>query len=164
MNFYLDKEFSDEKMIKPIKVLDSFQSFIKLCDAYSNEKIEMNKINLDEAEIFNRLKQTREIVHNALCDDFNTCLAIDELSEMVAFVNRSFQSSLDPNLIKNLPELQTRSTGLNRHYGCVMSVSNYVESTLSLFGINLRSDVGCSSVRSLFIHFFCIILKWFVYF
>ena len=104
-------------MIKPVKVLDSFQSFIKLCDAYSNEKIEMNKINLDEAEIFNRLKQTREIVHDALCDDFNTCLAIDELSEMIAFVNKNFQSSLDPNLIKKLPELTVANSGLNVHNG-----------------------------------------------
>ncbi len=139
-------------MVKPVKILDSFQSFIKLCDAYSNEKIEMNIINLDETEIFNRLKQTREIVHNALCDDFNTCLAIDELSEMVSFVNKKFQFSLDPKLVKTLPEpSKTNQPCLNRHYGCVMSVSNYVESTLNLFGINFRSDFGSSSVSILLI-------------
>ncbi len=56
-------------MKKPISLLNSFLSFIELCRTYSNESIQMKKLNLNEAEVFNKLKITKEKVHMALCDE-----------------------------------------------------------------------------------------------
>ena len=130
-------------MHKPATLLKSFESFLKLCHAYSNETIRMERFKIDENEVAQRLNRARDVVHTALCDDFNTCQAVDELFELVTFMNKQFQQTLDKSLSHNTSS--DTSTDLNRHYGSVMSVANYVESMLSLFGLNFNDMLQTSS-------------------
>lgn len=123
-------------MKKAVNLSNSFASFLKLCRVYCDKKMEMPKLNLDENEIFAKLSIIKANIHEALCDDFNTCLVIDELFELTNLMNKEFQSVLDPNLSTRT----VQSDDLNRHYGCVMSVCNFIEYTLDLFGI--QSDLN----------------------
>ncbi len=45
----------------------------------------------------------------------------------------------DPNLVENVAILNDNND-FNRHYGCLMSVCNYVEFILELFGVKLNSE------------------------
>lgn len=128
-------------MQKPINLLKSFESFTKLCRTYCNEEIPMLKLNLDESVIYEKLSQAQANVHKALCDDFNTSQAIEQLSDLIYIINKQFQLLNDPKLI----ECQNNDPNdMNCHYGCVMSVCNYIESTLDLFGIKLNSNKNIS--------------------
>jgi cysteinyl-tRNA synthetase len=134
--FYSDKEFSSDKMIKSKSLTNSFSSFIKYCQAYINQEIDLPKLELNEAQVFDRLEKTKNKIHEALCDDFNTCLVVEELDELKSFLNRHFQNSLDSSTTNQTID----SSSINRHYGCVMGVSNYIESVLNMFGIHFKSE------------------------
>lgn len=127
-----DIEFSDERMQKPVNLLNSFQSFLKLCTTYCNEEIPMVRLNIDETLVYEKLAQSQKNINIALCDDFNTCQVIEELSELMNLVNKSIQESN-----KNIQE---NGNDMNRHYGCVMSVANCVKSTLEMFGLELNKQ------------------------
>ena len=129
-------------MTKPVQIANSFMTFIDLCKTYCNKKIEMNQLDLNEEEIFAKLEETKNKIHSALCDDFNTCLVIDELQELVNFMNKKFQKIINPST----NEETFGDKGFNRNYGCVMSISNYVQSILYLFGINFESGTQSSEV------------------
>ena len=94
----------------------------------------MPVVHLNEAEVYDKLNSISDSVHNALSDDFNTCLAIEKLSDLVLYMNRLFQ-----NTQANVAETSI-DTDLNRHYGCVMSVAMFVKGTLEMFGLNM--DIG----------------------
>lgn len=139
-------EFSDTKMQKPINLLKSFQSFTKLCRTYCNEEIPMLKLNLNEKDVYEKLSKAQENVHISLCDDFNTGQAIEELTHLIYIINKQFQLLNDPKL----SDYQNNDPNdMNRHYGCVMSVCNYVESILELFGIKLNSELTQSNNNSM---------------
>ncbi len=129
-------------MRKAVNISDSFASFLSMCRNYCDKRLEMPKLNLDETEIFSKLAQAKEKIHDALCDDFNTCLVVNELYELTNSINRKFQLILDPNLVKqhSNSRAQVDTDDLNRHYGCLMSVCNFLESTLDLFGIQLTTN------------------------
>ncbi len=93
----------------------------------------MHKVNIDEKFLFERLIKVQESVHEAFCDDFNTPLVIEEIFQLMSLVNKSFQV-VDEIRVKD----ETKE--MNRHYGCIMSVSNYVESIFKLMGINFGSN------------------------
>lgn len=133
-----DIEFSHERMQKPINLLNSFQSFLKLCKTYCNKEIPMMKLNIDETMVYEKLDQSQRNIHLALCDDFNTCQAIEELSQLMNLINKSFQKTTSQN--------GSTEDDLNRHYGCVMSVANCVKTTLEMFGLVLdqQSNKGVS--------------------
>ena len=131
-------------MNKPISMLNSFTSFIRLCRMYCNEEIPMSRLCIDEAQVFNELNKAKEKLHSALCDDFNTCEAVQILFELSSFINKKFQLTFDPNLLQvNEPITEL---DFNRHYGCVMSVCQFVESTLRLFGLNLENKIDQENV------------------
>ena len=136
--FVLDKEFSDEKMHKPVRLSNTFLAFLEFSKSYSNEKVQMRRIVLDEVEVFKRLEETREKVHRALCDDFNTCLAIEELQDLVNFMNKKFQQVTQFEKEDDF----NNEKELNRSYGCVMAVCNYVESILKMFGVNFGKELS----------------------
>lgn len=127
----IDKEFSEEKMTKPVNISNSFKSFVKLCRAYTNREIEMRLVEVDEAELVRKLDETESEVTRALADDFNTSIAVDRISDLVAYVNKLFQASFVAS---------SSSTQFNRNYGAIMSVSNYVESILGIFGLNYERE------------------------
>ena len=115
------------------KALDySFSSFLNFCKTYSNNLVEISPLDLDEDQVFSRLDQARQIVHEALCDDFNTPKVIEELNELVSYMNRLFQT-------KSSKYTEESNSVFNRHYGCVMSVSNFVSDILDTFGLLLET-------------------------
>lgn len=128
-----DKEFSEEKMAKPVNISNSFKSFVKLCRAYANREIEMRRVEVDEAELVRKLEETESEVTRALADDFNTSIAVDRIADLVGYVNKLFQASF-------VASKESTSTQLNRNYGTIMSVSNYVESILGIFGLNYERE------------------------
>lgn len=79
-------------MQKPVNLLRSFHSFFKLIKTYCNEEVAMPALNIDEAFVFKKLNECQENVHLALADDFNTCLALDHLIEMMNLINKQFQN------------------------------------------------------------------------
>lgn len=123
-------------MKKPKSLANSFSSFLKYCQAYINREIGLPKLELNETEVFERLEDTKKKIHDALCDDFNTCLVVEELDELKSFINKKFQDAIDSKT--NHPK--NDSFSLNRHYGCIMGVSNYIESVLKLLGIQFNSE------------------------
>ena len=127
-------------MNKPISMLNSFTSFIRLCRMYCNEEIPMTRLHIDEAQVFDELNKAKEKLHLALCDDFNTCEAVQILFELSGFMNKKFQVTFDPNYG------EANELDFNRHYGCVMSVCQFVESTLRLFGLNLENKIDQENV------------------
>ena len=118
-------------MTKPVNISNSFKSFVKLCRAYTNREIEMRLVEVDEAELVRKLDETESEVTRALADDFNTSIAVDRISDLVAYVNKLFQASFVAS---------SSSTQLNRNYGSIMSVSNYFESILGIFGLNYERE------------------------
>lgn len=130
-----DKEYSDEKMVKSINLNTSFSSFLNFCENFVNEKLKSVKFLADENEIFQKLNETKANIHEALCDDFNTCLVIDELSDLVNFMNKKFQSN---------PANEETNT-LNRHYGCIMSVHNFTKNILEIFGLEFDAEKKSNS-------------------
>jgi cysteinyl-tRNA synthetase len=78
-------------MQKPVKLLHSFQTFFKLIKTYCNEEVAMPALSIDEDYVYKKLTECQENVHLALSDDFNTCLAIDHLIELMNFINKQFQ-------------------------------------------------------------------------
>jgi cysteinyl-tRNA synthetase len=132
-NIFTDKEFSDEKMTKAVNMLNSFLAYLKLSHSYATNEISRPRIELDETEVQARLEECRAGVHASLSDDFNTSGAVEQLFELVTFMNRIFTKSFDSK--------ESSSTqDLNRHYGCVMSVANYVKSMLDLFGLSVQEN------------------------
>ena len=91
----------------------------------------MRLVEVDEAELVRKLDETESEVTRALADDFNTSIAVDRISDLVAYVNKLFQASFVAS---------SSSTQLNRNYGSIMSVSNYVESILGIFGLNYERE------------------------
>lgn len=91
----------------------------------------MRLVEVDEAELVRKLDETESEVTRALADDFNTSIAVDRISDLVAYVNKLFQASFVAS---------SSSTQLNRNYGAIMSVSNYVESILGIFGLNYERE------------------------
>ncbi len=129
-------------MLKPTSLTNSFDTFLKLCRVYCNQQIQFARLEaLDEAEVFAKLAKTREDVHAALCDDFDTCAAISSLFELVSFMNKKvqFQPIVDTKLevTQETAGSHTRHLDLNRHYGCIMSVCLYVERILQMFGLQI---------------------------
>ena len=118
-------------MEKAVSLLSSFEAFFKLCKAYTNREIDMATISLNEAVLFNKLAESRESIHKALCDDFNTGLTIEILFDLVSQMNKMFQSS------DNSQTVSSDQKDLNRNYGCVMAVSNFVKASLELYGLSL---------------------------
>jgi len=134
-------------MKKAVQLANSFSSFINLCQMYCNKKIEIPKLNINEIEVFSKLNDSSNKIHQALCDDFNTCLVVEELFELTNYMNKKFQTILDPNLISEQQVKQPND--LNFHYGCIMSVRNYIERKLNLFGIKI-TERNNQSVESQF--------------
>jgi cysteinyl-tRNA synthetase len=129
-------------MRKAVNLENSFDSFIRYCQAYINEHAEMPILeNIDENEIFSKLNQTKLNVEQALCDDFNTCSVIIELQELIKYINKIFKASLERDDKPNLEKLD-----LNRHYGCIAAVASYVEEIFNILGIDFRSEDRMSSV------------------
>ncbi|CAF0712396.1 unnamed protein product [Brachionus calyciflorus] len=130
-----DKEYSDEKMVKAANLTNKFSTFLSTCENFANETLKSVKFTAEESEVFQRLDLAKEKISKALADDFNTCLVIDELSEIVNFMNKNFVSKTD------IVEVQD----LNRHFGCVMGIHNYIKSILELFGMsfNQNSSESC---------------------
>jgi len=141
-----DKEFNEEIMKKAVQLSNSFSSFLNLCKMYCNKKINMPKLNINEMEVFLKLNNANNKIHQALCDDFNTCLVVDELFELTNFLNKQFQTILDPSLSNN-KQLQENESDLNFHYGCIMSVCNFIESKLNLFGIKTQKNESESQFK-----------------
>ena len=130
---FSDKEFTEEKMQKSVALDYTFTSFVNLCKTYCSPEAPVPPLQLDEAEVFARLDQARQSVHEALCDDFNTPKVIEELSELVSFMNRLFQSKTQSTDNSDSQHVN------NRHYGPVMSVSNFIQDTLDTFGLSWQA-------------------------
>ena len=110
-------------------VLDyTFTSFLNYCKTYCNSEANLPPLCLNENEVFARLAQARENVHEALCDDFNTPKVIVEINELVSHMNRLFQSQATVQATDSNTQVQ------NRHLGCIMSVSNFVQDILDTLG------------------------------
>ncbi len=116
----------------------------------------MLKVDIDEKLVFDRLTQAQEHVHEALCDDFNTSRVIEEIFELISLVNKSFQT-VEETTSKN------ENQPMNRHYGCIMSVSNYVESTFSLMGIEVGSNAYLVNLESVLLNLNIICITNFVF-
>lgn len=123
-------------MTKPVNISNSFQSFIRLCEAYSNREITMDRVRVNERELVSKIDDTSARVSRALGDDFNTSVAIDALSELVSYVNRLFQESFTSAAASTSADSTT--SDLNRHYGAVMAACNYVKNTLNTFGLDYK--------------------------
>lgn len=130
-----DKEYSEDKMVKPVNLVNSFSSFLNLCENYANKKIVDLQFKADESQVLQRLEESKQKIHNFLSNDFDTCSLIDELSNIVNYMNKNFHS------YKTIDELND----LNRHYGCVMSVHNFIKSILEMLGLVFNEDTNLTS-------------------
>lgn len=135
---FSDKEFTDEKMQKAVVLDYTFSSFLNLCKTYCGHDSALTPLELNEDEAFARLDQARQSVHAALCDDFNTPKVIEELNELVGYMNRLFQSN-------KTPASATAESVSNRHHGPVMAFSNFLQDTLDTFGVTWRADANSAS-------------------
>ena len=130
-----DKEYSEDKMIKPVNLFNSFLSFLNLCENFANGRLRNLRFKSDESQVYHRLENTKQKIHDALSDDFDTCLVINELSNLVNFMNKNFESCVIGEDVNDL----------NRYYGCVMSVHNYTKWVLELLGLVINEDRNNSS-------------------
>jgi cysteinyl-tRNA synthetase len=125
-------------MSKAVTMLNSFSAYLKLSRSYSSNEITRPRIHLSESDVLSKLARTRSNVHAALSDDFNTSVAVEELFDLVSYMNRAFHKSLEPSSI-------VESTDLNRNYACVMSAASYVQSTLEMLGLRAETDLNALS-------------------
>lgn len=134
-----DIEFSTEKMETSVSLLRSIQTFLQRCHSYCNDHMPEGRIYMNEIEVYERLADAQRHIHASLSDDLNTREVIDELIRLVNHMNKHFQAAAGQKNNKNndVSSQIKNENDLNRHYGCVMSVANYVGSTLALFGLEL---------------------------
>lgn len=115
-------EFSDEIMQNAVSLTKKFENFINDCDNYVAGKLPGSEI--DENLLLTTLHETRNKVHSALADDFDTPKVIHAIINLVGIGNKMLhQDNVKPcNNISGV--------------SAIAVVSNYVSNTLSKFGIS----------------------------
>ncbi|BFZ24477.1 hypothetical protein BsWGS_27516 [Bradybaena similaris] len=87
LNNYKNRiEFSDERMQKAVSIVTALNSIINRCDLYAKGQVDCGDI--PEAEVYEKLHSTRQIVEAAFADDFNTPRALAYIMRLVKFMNQ----------------------------------------------------------------------------
>ena len=94
---------------------------------------------MSDSEILERLNQARQNVDQALCDDFNTSAAMNEILDLVTFVNKS---------VKKRERNNESFNSLNMNYGSLMAVNEFIQTITSNFGLNISGTHGIHSSTS----------------
>lgn len=136
-------------MRKPVNVLNTIKSYFELVQAYCNGELAAKHLSINENELFVLLENTKQNIHNALCDDFNTSVAVNELLNLITYINKSFKNKTISN----------QQNSLYRYYGPLMATVEYTKFILNSFGINLndqklKNQVKCKTIWSMLLNLF----------
>lgn len=123
-------------MAKPVRLLTTLKSFLEFTNNYCNAILTNQLVDLSDVEILENLKKTQKKINEALCDDFNTSSALNELLDLIAFINKAVKQRTNEN----------QSSTNFQNYGALMAVNEYVQNTLSSFGLNLGMDTNSENV------------------
>ncbi|XP_011648129.1 probable cysteine--tRNA ligase, mitochondrial isoform X1 [Pogonomyrmex barbatus] len=115
-----DIEFTEEIMQGAISLNKKLHNFINDCDNYVAGTFKTGEI--DENLLFTTLYDTRNQIHTALTDDFDTSKAMHAIINLVGVGNKMLRQD---NII-------SRSNNVS----AVAAVSNYLSSTLSKLGMS----------------------------
>ena len=134
-------------MVKPVAILNKINSFFEYTDAYCHGTVSGgNDMSVSEEDILKRLEQTKTIINDALCDDFNTSATVNELLELINYINKSIKNQNESN-----PTVMAPAASVNRCYGALMATVEYTKSILNTLGLQLstiqqQQNVGCSKI------------------
>ncbi|RZC38148.1 cysteine--tRNA ligase, mitochondrial [Asbolus verrucosus] len=120
-------EFSPEFMTTANNLLTSYINFFDTCRNYSDGYI---KANINNDVVNKLITDTSDKIYQALTDDFNTPLVLKALSEVVTTINSMLHSTQSDDGARSVS---------------IITISNLVVKTLSIFGINInKRDVNAS--------------------
>jgi cysteinyl-tRNA synthetase len=115
-------------MQKAVSVLNIIKSFIEFTNAYCNGQMGDTRFEIDEIELFGLLEQTRLKIDDALNDDFNTSVALNELLSLISSINKIYKTKKE------------NSTEINSNYGALMGCLKYIQFILDTFGLKLETS------------------------
>ena len=107
-------------------ILNKINSFIEFTNAYCNGFMRDLNFELNEGELFSLLEKTKTNVDNALNDDFNTKLALNELLSLISYINKIYTKRKPSN-----------SEIIHSNYGSLMACLNYIRFILDSVGLKL---------------------------
>ncbi|KAJ8920392.1 hypothetical protein NQ315_005258 [Exocentrus adspersus] len=122
-------EYSKELIETAQNVYKVYKSLIDSCDDYRKGYL---KANINNDVLLKILCESYNNVHKALCDDFDTPSVISTLNQLVSVTNSMLHTTSSSDHHQN---------GLSS----VTAVSNFVSSTLSLFGVYYNDTASSSS-------------------
>ncbi|KAL3880451.1 hypothetical protein ACJMK2_032688 [Sinanodonta woodiana] len=123
-------EYSDEKLGKACAILDSCQSFLHKCDTYI--KGQLVTAEFSEAEMIQRLSETKSKVLTVLADDFNTKDCVDAVMSLINYTNSCLNK-------------KHQSVPVCRSPGAVAAVSVYVHRILGQLGVTIGGSKVAAS-------------------
>lgn len=130
-HYRANMEYGEDLMITAEKQLNTFNSFINNCDAYTNLIAQQAEINIHELNA--KLNEAEVEIDLALRDDFNTSKVVKILSDLVSTTNKMLQQ----------PKNISTNEGLNLSDCAAISIlGNFVRRHFNLLGFtaNLESQ------------------------
>ncbi|XP_056641171.1 probable cysteine--tRNA ligase, mitochondrial [Diorhabda sublineata] len=124
-------EYSEKLMSTAKNNYDYFKNFINSCNEFKDGFL---KATINEDIIKQLINRSKNNIHNALCDNFDTPSVIKVLNELASTTNSMLYSS-------------TSSSGKNGVVS-VLSVRNFVTNILEMFGLNLNNSIRVSNDSS----------------
>ncbi|RZF32703.1 hypothetical protein LSTR_LSTR004131 [Laodelphax striatellus] len=132
-------EFSDDSMVKAIKICKKIEAFLGKCNAYINGQFGHNVI-IDESSLLQALKNTKDGMRSWFCDDFNTANAMTDLMELISLTHKNFdQEIIDDNL---------SPVTVGRSLAVIGAIRNFVQDTIYDLGLNIAKQKITSEISS----------------
>lgn len=126
-NYRSSIEFGDDVMVTADAVLKKINSFLSDCDAYAKGLKALGN-SFTESDVLARLSKCRDLIEDALKDDFNTAKTLTHLLELITDINRMIGNS------------QKRSGGAS-NLGCIHAVRGFVRRLCDIFGLHIDKSV-----------------------
>ncbi|XP_039287769.1 probable cysteine--tRNA ligase, mitochondrial [Nilaparvata lugens] len=132
-------EFSDESMVKAIKICKKIEAFLGKCNAYINGQFGHN-VMVDESSLIQALKNTKAGMRASFCDDFNTANAMTDLMDLISLTHKNLdQEVLDENL---------NPITVGSSLAVIGAVRNFVMDTIHDLGLTIAKQKVTSEISS----------------
>ncbi|KAK2582631.1 hypothetical protein KPH14_004913 [Odynerus spinipes] len=130
--------YSDEVIDHAVNITNKIENFINECNNYVTGKL--NSGNIDEAALIHNLHETKQIVHMALTNDFNTAQALHAIIKLVNIGNKML--------------FENHSIHNDKGTAAIAAVSVYISNILSCFGISQStSTMQNQNIKDIIEHF-----------
>jgi cysteinyl-tRNA synthetase len=116
--------------ISEAKIVEStIQNFLSLVNALSNETVtsQGHNYSTQEAELILNLQKKQDAVHAAICDSFNTPLAMNEIRGLISLANIYYA---DKQKLKQPPNIAV-----------MYKIARYISRILRIFGLGENHDI-----------------------